>query len=236
MAKLVPGVNDLATLYPEIALEANGWDPRTSFPRSGKKMPWKCKKGHKWIATPDKRVGRGDGCPFCSNHRVLIGFNDLQTKFPAIAKEADGWDPSTILSGSANQMSWRCKEGHTWRTTVDSRTSGGRNCPSCAESGFDPNKPAWFYLMSRPNEQQFGITNNLSQRENTHRRNGWKEDDSTGPHNGYEVEKTEKKLKKWLKENIGVIPGTSENWYTSSIKIKNLRDLKAKSGIKTKIF
>ena len=27
MAKLVVGINDLATLHPEIAAEADGWDP-----------------------------------------------------------------------------------------------------------------------------------------------------------------------------------------------------------------
>ena len=48
MAKLIPGKNDLATLHPELAAEADGWDPSTVTEGSEKRMPWKCNKGHKW--------------------------------------------------------------------------------------------------------------------------------------------------------------------------------------------
>jgi len=133
-------------------------------------------------------------------------------------------------------MSWKCKKGHTWKATIDNRTSVGSNCPGCADSGFDPNKLAWFYLMSRPNEQQFGITNYISQREKTHKKEGWKKDDVTGPHDGYEVQKTEKILKKWLKKNIGTIDRRTENWYTSNLKVNSLSELKEKSEIETSIF
>ena len=27
------------------------------------------------------------GCPFCSNQRVLVGYNDLQTRYPELAKQ-----------------------------------------------------------------------------------------------------------------------------------------------------
>ena len=37
MAKLVVGINDLATLHPEIAAEADGWDPSTVHSDSHKK-------------------------------------------------------------------------------------------------------------------------------------------------------------------------------------------------------
>jgi hypothetical protein len=32
--------------------------------------------------------------------QVLLGFNDLQTKFPDIAAEAYGWDPNSNCLGS----------------------------------------------------------------------------------------------------------------------------------------
>ncbi len=38
------GVNDLATLHPEIAAEADGWDPKTITPGSNKKMLGSAKK------------------------------------------------------------------------------------------------------------------------------------------------------------------------------------------------
>ncbi len=39
MAKLVIGINDLATLHPEIAAEAYGRDASTVIAGSGKKLP-----------------------------------------------------------------------------------------------------------------------------------------------------------------------------------------------------
>ena len=44
MAKLVVGKNDLAMLHPEVAAEADGWDPKNVHSGSHSKMSWKCKK------------------------------------------------------------------------------------------------------------------------------------------------------------------------------------------------
>ena len=37
MAKLVVGINDLATLHPEVAAEAEGWDPSKVFAGTNKR-------------------------------------------------------------------------------------------------------------------------------------------------------------------------------------------------------
>ena len=74
------------------------------------------------------------------------GINDLETKFPKLAAEADGWDPSTVTYGSGKKMPWKCKEGHTWKATLTNRSSHGHGCPICAEYGFNPEKLAWFFL------------------------------------------------------------------------------------------
>ena len=38
-------------------------------------------------------------------------------------------------------MAWKCPKGHTWDSTVVSRTSDKkRGCPECAEYGFSPIK------------------------------------------------------------------------------------------------
>ena len=36
------------------------------------------------------------------------GINDLATLFPDVAVEADGWDPSKVISGSNKKKSWKC--------------------------------------------------------------------------------------------------------------------------------
>ena len=94
-SKPILGVNDLQSQYPEIAAEAYGWDPEIVFAKSGQKKDWKCNKGHIFFSVVANRTDKGNGCPICSGHQVLKGFNDLQTKFPAVALEAYGWDPTT---------------------------------------------------------------------------------------------------------------------------------------------
>jgi hypothetical protein len=49
------------------------WDPLNTIsmedvsPGSNTRIKWICKYGHKWEATISNRVGRGSGCPFCTN-------------------------------------------------------------------------------------------------------------------------------------------------------------------------
>ena len=234
--KVLSGFNDLKTKFPEIAKEADGWDPKKIFPSSHIPKQWKCKKGHIYNATPHSRTVSNSCCPYCSNSKCLEGFNDLKTKFPDIAQEANGWNPSTVVPGSSKKLSWKCKKGHVWKTTPFQRTGRGNGCPVCSETGFNPEKPAWFYLMQRTNEQQFGISNHIDNRLDYHSSKGWQEIESTGPHDGFDVERTEKELKKWLRNEIGLIEGTTENWYTTKMKVNSLSELKEKSGIETSIF
>tara|TARA_B100000965_G_C19127131_1_gene555855 strand:+ start:186 stop:587 length:402 start_codon:yes stop_codon:yes gene_type:complete len=133
-------------------------------------------------------------------------------------------------------MNWKCQKKHKWETTIVQRTFNGSGCPDCAESGYKRDKPAWFYLMKKEGEQQFGITNFISKRIKFHQRFNWITVEKTGPHNSYEVYETEKKLKSWLKKEIGVIEGTQENWYITDLEVHSLAELKDKSGIKTTIF
>ena len=42
--------------------------------------------------------------------------------------------------------------------------------------------------------------------------------------------------KGWLRDNIGLVSGTHENWETSKLKINSLKELKEKSGIQTSFF
>ena len=125
------GFNDLKTRFPEIAAEADGWDTTVVNPGSDARKPWVCVRGHKWVAAIVKRTSAKRGCPFCSNNQVLKGFNDLETKFPEIAAEANGWDPTTVSSKSKKKLEWICSKGHVWSAAVGSRTVGGNGCPVC---------------------------------------------------------------------------------------------------------
>ena len=47
-------------------------------------------------------------------------------------KKKNTLTPSDVTPGSQKMINWKCKEGHTWATTVNSRTSGGTNCFYCS--------------------------------------------------------------------------------------------------------
>ena len=167
----------MASLFPEVAAEADGWDPATIKSGSDKKKSWRCSLGHTWEATVKSRTRNNSGCPYCSGNKVLAGFNDLATKFPELANEADGWDPKTVTTCANRKVKWKCSKcGNKWQTQVNARTPPhNTGCPECAESGFKKDLPAWFYLVERPGEQQLGVTNYKEQRLKTHSQSGWVE-------------------------------------------------------------
>ena len=130
---VMPGLNDLKTLYPMLALEADGWDPSFVLPGSGKKLKWKCDQGHSWLAPPVNRK-RGTGCKICSKKKVIPGKNDLLTRFPMLGLEADGWDPSYVMPGTHQKLKWKCNKGHKWEASPNSRTHLDQptGCPVCS--------------------------------------------------------------------------------------------------------
>ena len=127
--QVLAGYNDLATTNPQLAAQADGWDPTSLKAGSNVRVGWKCKLGHKSVASVNQRSQYG--CPFCSGHKVLAGFNDLATTHPELAAQADGWDPTTLSAGSNYKVGWRCGVGHEWKATVVSRVDG-RGCAYCS--------------------------------------------------------------------------------------------------------
>jgi Zn ribbon nucleic-acid-binding protein len=140
--KVLAGFNDLAALFPSIAKEAFGWDPSLVTSRSNQVREWKCEKGHHWKTSIANRTqGKTTGCAFCSNRKILIGYNDLKTLNAELAQEAFGWNPSKILAVSSRKLTWRCQKKHTWNASVQSRFLRNSKCPKCSnreiEAGFN---------------------------------------------------------------------------------------------------
>ena len=59
----------LSTTHPELANEADGWDPSTVTKGMKIRKDWICTNGHKWTVAITDRVAES-GCPFCSGNRV----------------------------------------------------------------------------------------------------------------------------------------------------------------------
>ena len=235
---VLAGFNDLETKYPDIARMADGWDPKTKPSSSHKKLSWKCELGHKWEAVLSNLTSRKAGCPICSGRQVLIGFNDLLTINPSLAREAVGWDPKTITSRSGLKRRWKCNEGHEWVTAVANRTKG-TGCPSCAIYGFDPNKDGWLYFLRHKRWEllQIGITNVPDGRIALHKKLGWNLLELRGPTDGAIVRGWETSILQMLKrrgakfaplEIAGKFSGHTESWIESSFPTNSLFELMEK--------
>ena len=131
----------LASEYPDIAKEwhptKNGdLSPESITPKNGRKVWWRGTCGHEWMATVSHRTD-GQGCPVCSNHKLLSGFNDLATKYPNLAEE---WHPtkngallpSDVFPMSNRKVWWLGRCGHEWQVAISCRTKNNNGCPICS--------------------------------------------------------------------------------------------------------
>ena len=129
-------VSDNAQLMAEWYWQKNAeLDPTQLTLGSNKKAWWSCSQGHKWEATPNNR-SNGTGCPYCTNRKVLRGYNDLQTINPALAKEWNleknsGIKPEDFTANSGKKVWWKCSKGHEWQATICDRNNGN-GCPYCS--------------------------------------------------------------------------------------------------------
>jgi hypothetical protein len=241
--KIVPGVNDLKTTHPNIAQDADGWDPKKVGMGTDEVKNWKCKFGHKYAAMVNKRTKRNQGCPVCANKRIVIGLNDLATTHPELASEAFGWDPTSVNAGRGSKKSsekrlWRCKEGHIWKATPASRTNSSHQsgCPSCSIAGFRPDVEGYLYFLVHPawNMYQIGISNVPKRRIKDHKKLGWEQLEIRGPMDGHLTQQWETAILRMLKNKgadlsnskiAGKFDGYSEAWSKSTFPVKSIKEL-----------
>ena len=137
-------MKSFAEMHPELVNEwsnENALKPQMVSYGSGKAIIWNGKCGHTWTATPKNR-GNGHGCPYCSGNKVLVGFNDLKSQYPRIARE---WahrnlpdKPTQYTTCSNKRFWWRCRKcGHEWEAPISDRTRG-HGCPCCTHEIIKP--------------------------------------------------------------------------------------------------
>ncbi len=130
-------MKSFAAVHPELLKEwdrSNELKPDKISYGSNKAVLWRGSCGHLWKATIKNR-GSGHGCPYCSGNKVLIGFNDLASQRPVLAKE---WSvlnrkkPEDYTKRSVQRVYWKCRKcGHIWKARIADR-SEGHGCPACA--------------------------------------------------------------------------------------------------------
>jgi len=143
------GVNDLATLNSEIALEWHptkngGLTPQMVGTGCDKKVWWmknhkEINEIHEWPARISNRARREVGCAVCDGRYVQVGINDLATKNPELAAQ---WHPTLngnllptmVTEHSGIEIIWQhideeTGKQHIWPATVNNHSHFG--CPIC---------------------------------------------------------------------------------------------------------
>lgn len=96
------------------------------------------KENHSFISQPRKFTKSKEICDYCSNRKLLVGFNDFKSCYPEIAKEYDNLKnektSENIIKTSTVLAYWNCKTCKTdWdKMSVNQRIRQKQNCPYCA--------------------------------------------------------------------------------------------------------
>lgn len=141
--KVLSGFNDLASLYPQLAEQ---WDrkkngaltPETVSAYSNRRVWWRCDKGHSFCAVIAHRVNKGSDCPYCTNRKVLPGFNDLESKEPVVASQwhptlNGSFTPQQVTPGSSRKAWWLCENAMRGnRSSAAVQENSAAAAPVCA--------------------------------------------------------------------------------------------------------
>lgn len=145
--RILRGYNDFESQRPELMkfwnYSKNTILPYELSPNSGKMVWWVCELGHDFENTPNM-MSKGRKCPYCSNKKVLIGFNDAATINPELISLWSDKNNSSIYDyvfGSAKKVWWKCIKGHEFETSIRSMVKKSTVCSTCSNkkvlSGFN---------------------------------------------------------------------------------------------------
>jgi hypothetical protein len=136
---IVSGVNDLKTLFPDIAAEMDAANNDVLSSKVGagvgKVFNFRCHLGHEFSSRIDNRTSSKTGCPYCCNQKVLQGYNDLATLYPEVTArfdyEKNDLLPQQIIPFSTKKYYFKCENNHSYLISVGNLTRLGTNCKYC---------------------------------------------------------------------------------------------------------
>lgn len=106
--------------------------------------------GHTWVAAVRDRINH-PGCPFCSNHRLEVGVNDLLSLYPEIAArytENNEYPVEVMFPGSPDKVQWYSDGcGHVYERRI-SREVVAPGCPTCKAWDVSLAEKRLFELLS----------------------------------------------------------------------------------------
>lgn len=103
---------------------------------SHKEVWWKCEQDHTWLEKVKEFLKpKKVACPYCDDRKALLGYNDLTTTHPELAKQ---WHPDNQLKAedvtarSVKEVMWLGDCSHSWKVSIGRRVNRGEGCPYCS--------------------------------------------------------------------------------------------------------
>lgn len=129
------------------------------------------------IITPTE-VRRFKGCPKCNNHYTKTKEELLELLSKECLERGYGYNLETLIpnfNNTKSKIKIICPHGHEYIPSIDNFLNKKSDCPCMKKTGFDPTKPAYFYLLRITGSEnsswlKFGITNNIKIRISAFRR------------------------------------------------------------------
>ena len=129
------------------------------------------------IVTPTE-IRMFKGCPKCNNHYTKTKEELLEILSRECLNRGYNYDLETLIpnfSNTKSKIKIICPHGHEYTPSIDNFLNKKSDCPCMKRTGFDPTKPAYFYLLRITGPEnsswlKFGITNNIKIRTSAFRR------------------------------------------------------------------
>lgn len=115
---------------------------------------------HNWITTAGSLLYQESGCPVCALDTWLT-LDIVQDRLTNLGKKIFVYGEYVSYQ---SKILCTCSDcGGEWEAKIPSLLCTGSGCPSCAKTGFDPNKPGYLYYLRITDPEgiywKVGITN-----------------------------------------------------------------------------
>jgi hypothetical protein len=140
-----------------------------------------------------------------------VGFNDLASRHPELAKEfhpTRNGDilPSQILAGQPKDYWWLGKCGHEWEARLTNRASRDSGCPECSTTGYKSSLPGLLYFIENETLGSFkiGITNPSAKNDRLKgfKNEGWTVHFTINDEDGRLILRLETLLLSWIRKDL----------------------------------
>lgn len=137
--KTLPGVDPFSVKHLDIVELWSSRNKRRASevqPESATEFFWNCPECHGEFKSTIQGMMSGEtDCPYCSNRRVLPGYNSLVAKYPEIAKLWSSQNVKTadeVLYNSHEIAMWTCPNCHgEFTASVQYMLANKEDCPYC---------------------------------------------------------------------------------------------------------